>query len=444
MALFNIPKREEKDIHAIFEKAKKEIKPKITIKGKGNTILMQLDAIKKTVEMNLGKEKDNYLCITDDEDFIAYCKNAVKDGIVAIDTETDSLDSIKANLAGVCLYSPSQKPAYVPVGHISVVTETKVSPQVSIEAIKEGMQLLKTIKCVFHNAYYDLVIIYLSTGVMLEVYWDTLVGSHVLNENESHNLKDLYVKYILDGNTESWHFNELFEGIPFCYVPYNIGKLYAAKDAEMTLALMRFQEEYLTIGTEGCKEYKLEGVSRLFKEDLLPMIPILVDMKLTGMEFDFEKAKELKEKYTKLKEEALKSFNESLEPFKNEIREYNNTHSKALEYPLNYNSSEQIRILFYDIANIGVVYHKEPTGTGKNVINSLVSLDKFKGTPIRHVAECLLEVKTYDKALSSFIDKLTDDAMEHGGKIHSNLNLASTDTGRLSSSNPRQNWAVAA
>ena len=415
MGLFKIPTRIEQDIHSVIKKAQQEYKPKIKVKG--NTLLGSLEAISEKVNESLGSEKENFLCITNYNDYINYCKQAVKDGIVAIDTETDSLDSIKANLVGLCLYSKSQKPAYIPIGHISAITEQKVKPQLTIDEIKEGIKLLKNIKCVFHNGYYDVVIIYRNTGIMLNVYWDTLVAGHCLNENESHNLKDLYVKYILDGNTDAWHFGELFDGIPFCYIPYDIAK-------EMTMDVMEFQKMYLTPGTEECEEYDLSRVANLYYNDLLPMIPILVDMKLTGMEFDFEKAEELKEKYTALKEEALIEFNKSLEPFKTDIKNYT---KKQLPYPLNYNSSEQIRVLFYDIAKIGVVYHKEPTGTGKNVINSILSLKKFEGTDIRNVAEKLSNVKKYDKVVSSFIDKLTEDALAHNGKIHSNLNLCGTD-----------------
>jgi len=438
MALFKLQERPTDNIEAIMRKTKeqKDIKP--TIKLKGTSLLAKLNAIKQKVKETLGEHINDYQLITTDEEWIEYCKKAKEDEYIAIDTETDSLDSILAHLVGVCIYSKSQKPAYVPVGHISVITEQKIEPQVSIEAIKEGLNIIKDSKLIFHNAYYDLVVIYQNTGIMLNVYWDTLVSGHALNENESHSLKDLYIKYVHQQG-EAHYFGELFDGIPACYVPYDIFMSYAAKDAKMTYDLYMFQKPYLTAGTEECAEYKLERVANLYHTELLPMIPVLVQMKLYGMPFDFKKAKELKIKYTKLKEEAEKEFNKALEFYKDDIMEYNKTHKeKPLEYPLNYNSPEQIKVLFYEIAKIGVVYRKEPTGTGKNVINSILHLEKFNNKPIRTIAQCLLNVKTYDKVIGSFIDKLTEDATLHGGKIFSNLNLTGTDTGRLSSSNPNQ------
>ena len=77
MALFNIPHRNDIDIKEIIEKSKEEYRPKVSIKGKGNTLTTKLAAIAETVKKNLGKEADNYLCITDDSDFIAYCQQAV-------------------------------------------------------------------------------------------------------------------------------------------------------------------------------------------------------------------------------------------------------------------------------------------------------------------------------------------------------------------------------
>ena len=108
------------------------------------------------------------------------------------------------------------------------------------------MEIIKDSKIIFHSSYYDLVIIYQNTGVRLKVYWDTLVASFLLNENESHNLKDLYAKYVLEGEGEAHHFKDLFEGIPFCYVPYMTGGIYGAKDAEMTYELyIIFKQNYI-------------------------------------------------------------------------------------------------------------------------------------------------------------------------------------------------------
>ena len=112
MALFKIPKRTDANIDNILAKVATEETPKIKLKG--TSLLSKIDMIRQTVEKNLGSEKGNYLLIDNDSDWLDYCKNVIKDGICAIDTETNSLDVHKCSLVGVCIYSPSQKPAYIP------------------------------------------------------------------------------------------------------------------------------------------------------------------------------------------------------------------------------------------------------------------------------------------------------------------------------------------
>lgn len=421
MSLFAIPKRKEIDINSILEKSQEEYKPKITIKGKNNTLMAQLNIIKNNVNNNLGKEKDNYLCITSDEEFIKYCKQAVNDGIVAIDTETDSLDSIKAHLVGVCLYSESQKPAYIPVGHISAITETKVNPQVSIEAITEGMKILKQAKCIFHNSYYDRVVIYQNTGILLDVYDDTLIMAWYLNENEPHGLKYLYDKYIAEGKNGVHTFSDLFDGVPFCYIPYDIGYIYGAFDSIMTYKLYMFFKQFLTIGSVECEEYGLQRVANVYNEVEKPLMDVLVKMKIQGVRFDFDRAKELKIKYLKLKDNAIEEFNKAVSVYESEIRDRIEIR-QDIEYPINYNSPQQISILFYDIIKTGVIFKKEPRGTGKHVLEEIINNKKYKDTPLFNIAQTLQEVKKYDKLIGSFIDKLSENAREHNGRIFCDFN----------------------
>lgn len=439
MALFNIPKRKEVSITDIVKQAQEEKTEKPKIKLKSGTLLGKLEAIKETVKKNLGDVANDYLLITTDEDFINYCKKASMCEYVALDTETTGLDNMIADLVGVCIYGDGLKPAYVSVGHTSTVSEQLLSNQVSKQAIHDGLQYLidNHTKFIFHNAYYDIVELINTCNVRVPVYYDTLIGASCLNENESHSLKYLYDKYVMNGDAGVHKFAELFDGIPINYVPPDVAGVYGAHDAVMTYDLFKFQLPYLTHNTEENKECKLDKLVDEFWNIELPMIDVIVDMKLYGMEFDFNRAQELKEKYTKLREEALTKFNEAVSVYKDDILLYNKVHSdKPLDYPLNYNSPDQIRVLFYDIAKIGAVYKKNPTGTGKEVIDAILHEDGLKNKPIFNIVTYLSDAKMYDKALNTFIDKLTEDAELHNGRIFANINLAATRTGRLSSSSP--------
>lgn len=130
-------------------------------------------------------------------------------------------------------------------------------------------------------------------GYFVPVYWDTMVASFLLNENEPHGLKYLYDKYVMKGEAGVHKFAELFEGIPFNYIPPNIGCKYSAHDSKMTESLYLFQKPFLTKGTSECTEYKLEGVCDVFYTEELPLIPVLADMYWRGIHVDLNKVNEL-------------------------------------------------------------------------------------------------------------------------------------------------------
>ena len=431
MALFQIPQRQIKSAQAVLKKAKEVSEPKIKLK-KG-TLLNKLAQIEKQVESALGDY--NCLLLDTDEKWIEYCRNAVKGRYVALDTETDGVDTIHCNIAGVCIYSPNQIEAYAPIGHISNITEQLLPHQVSKEAIKEGFDIMVEGGCkfIFHNAYFDLPILRRLTGYFVDVFWDTLPGSALLDENEPHGLKYLWDKYVMEGSAGVHKFAELFDGIPFTHIRPDIGMKYSAHDAKMTYDLYKFQEPYLTRGTEECAEYHLEGVSDVFHTEEMPLIPVLADMFWRGIHVDVSRAEELLEKYSKLKIEAEEAFNESLKPLKAQIIQ-RQTMSNDIEYPVNYNSPVQMKILIYDILKSGVIFKKEPTGTGKHVLETVLSHPKYKDTKLYNIVQSLMEVKKYDKVINSFIIKLRELAVKSDGIVRPSFNSNVTKTGRLSSS----------
>lgn len=438
MGLFNIPTRKEPTMTDIIKKIKSEQELKPKIKLKSGSLLGKLEAIKQTVEKNLGDVANDYLLIRTDEDFINYCKEASTKEYVALDTETTGLSfNDQKNLVGVCIQADSMKPAYAPVGHISSITGLPLSNQVSKNAIKEGLSLIQNNKLIFHNGYYDLVVLYLSTGIWFKVYADTQLIAFSMNENESHSLKYLYDKYIMNGSAGVHKFAELFDGITAGYISPDVFYYYSAHDAEMTLKLFKFYLPYITKETQECKECDAEGISNILFNIEFPLVEILAKMRVRGVNIDYKIADELYKKYLALKDEALEKFNKAVSVYKDDIMSYNKVHTeKPLDYPLNYNSPDQIRTLFYDIIKTGVIFQKEPTGTGKHVIDEILVNDKYKNKPIFDIANTLSEVKKYDKLINTFIVKLPQEAKDYNGKIHCTFNSCGARTSRMSSSNP--------
>jgi len=432
MGLFKIPKRKETNIEEILIKSKEEYKPKIKLKG--TSLLDKLSAINRLVQDKLGEDAENYLLLDSDEKFLEYCRKAQEAEYIAIDTETTGLDTMLVDLVGVCLYSPNQKPAYAPVGHISAITETKLVNQVSIEAITKGFEMLTCVKQLYHNSYYDRVIIYRFTGIMPKVEDDTLIMGWYLNENEPHGLKYLYDKYCAKSG-EIDTFSSLFEGIPFCYISPKVGLAYAAKDGYMTYKVWEVFKPYLTASNPLCKECGLERASKVYEEVEKPMLDTLIKMKLQGVKFDFNRANELREKYTKLKQEAEDKFNEAVKPLKKEILDRQLVKGD-ISYPINYNSPQQLKVLIYEILKSGTIFRKSPQGTGREVMDEILNNKKYENTTLYNIAEALQEVKKYDKLIGGFIDKLSEDAKLHNGRIFCDFNQVGCNTLRMSSNNP--------
>ena len=144
LGLFKLPERKPSTIESVLNVVENEAIPKAKIKLRGTSLFAKLKAIEETVERNLGGEKNNYLLLTTDEEWLDYCKKACEDGIIAIDTECAGLEyDEQKQIAGVCAYSPSQKPAYAPVGHVSSITGQLLSNQVSKQAITDGFRTMK-------------------------------------------------------------------------------------------------------------------------------------------------------------------------------------------------------------------------------------------------------------------------------------------------------------
>nr|DAX62772.1 MAG TPA: DNA polymerase [Caudoviricetes sp.] len=398
--LFNIPKRKEVDSYSIIKKTQEYVPPKINIRG---TSLA--DRI-RTIEENIIEHP--HLLLNSDKKFVEYMDKALKREYCALDTETTGLDfQDQKQIVGLCIMGDGLEPAYVPVGHIDNITEELEVNQVSVEYLKtQLLRLFKSnVKLIYHNYYYDAVVLYFVCGIIPPIYFDTYPCSCLLNENESHSLKDLYMKYILEKDGEVDKFSELFNGIPFCNIPSHIGANYAAQDSKMTMDVFKFFLPFVTKGTPECEEYRLEKISDLLYDVEIPLLPILVDMKIRGIEFDFKRAKELHDKYTKLRDDAEDKLN------------------SLTDIQVNFNSPAQVASLLYDHLKLPQI---EERSTSAEVLEK-----------IDHpVAKAIVEVKTYDKLLGTFIDKLTEQARNTNGKIHCNFNPCGTNTGRFSSNNP--------
>ena len=434
-ALFDIPSsksNKSKDL-SLAKKSRnsKSNKSAVSVKG-GGGLLERISTIKAMVEKNLGKYKDKYIVIRDEDELDDYINDCLDNGVISIDTETTGLDPILDEIAGICIYTIGKPAAYVPINHISYVTGLKVEEQIPVEFIKMELQKIvdNSCKVIMFNAAFDIRVLRNQVGVYMNCDWDCYLAARLLNENEgagNNGLKALHKKYVLNGEGDAFSFDSLFKGIPFTQIPINTGYLYAARDAEITYELYRFQKPYLTDYCKECEDSNLQDVAWVFHNIEMPCVSVICDMEDTGVAFDFDYAEELSIKYNKLLEEKTERFYNLCDMYSKEINEYKlkNPNNK-LSDPINIASPTQIAILIYDILGIKSVDKKSPRGTGEAI---LAKIDN-------PICEAILDYRETAKLISTYIDKLPGCANPKDNRIHCNFNQYGADTGRMSSSNP--------
>ncbi len=264
MALFKVNTKSTRstDKNLISKINKRSTSSPTTLKG-GGSLLERISNIKATVAKYLSKYFDLYTVIRKEEDFIEYIDKAIENGVLAIDTETTGLDPICDQIVGLCLYTPGMKGAYIPINHISYVTQLRIEEQISEKVASEQMRRIKEaeVKTILFNAKFDIRVIKNQLGVKLKAYWDGYLAARLLNENEgagNKGLKPLWLKYCEKGNQKkAWSFDKLFDGLCFNLIPVDIAYVYGAHDAVMTFELYEFQKQYLNKDEELCKQKEL-------------------------------------------------------------------------------------------------------------------------------------------------------------------------------------------
>lgn len=392
----------------------------------------------KEMSKEVFADKLDRLELLDNENKIReYIDCAITNGIIAVDTETNGLDRIDGKIAGVCLYTPGQKGVYIPVRHESFMTGIELKTNVSKEFMKDQFERMNksNIKYVLHNAKFDMHILWWMLGIKIIPYWDTQIGSQLLNENEPHKLKVLYKKYVdnADENSKVASFNSLFKGIEFNKVPPDVAYMYASFDPIMTYELYQFQYNFIDINGKYCKEKGLERVAEVFRNIEMPLIQVVFEMECTGVKIDTDLAEKLKAQYTKHKDAAEEKFNLEIEKLNDKFDKlmiknpaaYNKLFKDGIR-KVSISSPTQLAILFYDVLEFESPDKKSPRGTGEAILKSF-------NHPL---VDSILEYRSMSKLLSTYIEAIPQHIAKRDNRLHANFNQYGAKTGRFSSSDP--------
>lgn len=452
MALsFARPKSNDKNII----KKSKTVTTRTSIRSGGNNLAAQIQSIVAIANQKLAIHKDDYILIREPDQLYEYMKEMKQVGEGALDTETTGLNPLLVDIVGGCIYTPGQKAAYIPINHKSYITGVRTKEQMDEETVSKIMKdFHKDIRWIFHNAKYDIRVCRKTLGIDFKPYWDTMLAAYCIDEEESHRLKDLHLKYCNSKDTESLTFDTLFNGVTFDNIPISTGYLYAAGDAVKTYELYEYQKTLLN-------RRVLAGPYNVFWNIEMPLIPVVADMEDRGVCLDFDVCKNLHEKYHKIREERQKQADEALAMYKDEIdnyrmgstyantypdgsTEYSNSqtskgkkwgHTKVssnaskLSDPISLSSPTQLAILFYDILKLESPDKKAPRGTGENILKHFA-----QGTE-KNLCEAILGMRNVEKLLGTYIDKMPEIALEDG-RVHASYNQYGAKTGRFSSQDP--------
>lgn len=411
----------------------------VTVKRNKNKLENALAVIQELVKSGRLHAEGEVETIRTPERLKEYMDHCKQSGEYVLDVETTGLDIYNDILVGICLYTPGETSAYVPFNHTDL-QNVRVAEQMSEEQVRDIMLPClqdQELRCINHNIKFDnKKLAWDWKQIIVNIYWDTLIAGYVLNENEPHGLKPLYNKYILHGKGSSEDYGDLFEGIPFNYVPIEVATVYGANDGFKTYALYKFQAQYLR---EDHPREDFRKMYYVFREVEMPLIPLCTDMEMRGVEIREDFAKELSEDFNKEMVEVEAKCDAYVEQFKQYILDHNNLMRLTKgTCKINYSSPQQVAALFYDIFKLRSVSRKEPRGTGDKIIQKFLSTAKKKDTKkSREFAEFLenyQRFKEIKKLLGTYVDKIPQVKEPKINAVYTTYNQYGAKTGRFSSS----------
>ena len=442
---FEVPSA-KKEVKKVAKKVSSPKDPKVetrkAMKSKTVSTFDKLQLIYEEVNRVLGGYTSNTKVITSKDELSQYIDEAISNGIIAIDTETNnSLDPLTCLLMGACIYTPGQLSAYIPVHHTHPDTDILIENQLTELDIKEQFDRLSNTKILMHNGKFDYEVIKCTCNCVLNIYWDTEIAARILDENELAGLKKQYILHI-ESTQEKYDIEHLFQGIPYAYVKPEIFALYAATDAYITYRLYEWQKE----------QFNKPGNEKLFDLFMnveMPVVPVCAEMELYGIEIDKEYAKRLSNKYHKKVDEVNAKIDAELSKYSDKISAwrltkeanykernskpnktgeftYKKSKNEQLENPPQLNSPTQLAILLYDILGTPAQDKKSPRGTGEEILQKI-------NLPI---CDLILEKRGLEKLIGTYIDKIPECVNSKDNRLHAHFNQLGAGTGRFSSSNP--------
>ena len=358
-------------------------------------------AVENSVKFKI--DRSRYENILTETDLARWVEKLSAEKLIAVDTETDGLDYMSANLVGVSFALENGEAAYLPL-HLDYLGAPKTLEKSTALAVLKPILENPNIGKVGQNLKFDMTI-FARNGIALQgIEFDTMLLSYTLDSTGRHNMDDLAKRYL---GHQTIGFEDIAgkgkNQLTFNQIALEEAGRYAAEDADVTLQL------HLKMWP---KLQKHEGPLNVFQHIEMPLVPVLSRIERNGVKIDptvlHNHSGELAQRLTELEQKA---------------------HELAGE-PFNLSSPKQLQTILFEKQGIKPL-KKTPGGapsTSEEVLEEL-ALDY----PLPKV---ILQYRGLAKLKSTYTDKLPLMINPKTGRVHTSYHQAVAATGRLSSTDP--------
>ena len=365
---------------------------------------LEFQRLQKLFPIKSDLSHKKYRVILDDENFKALIDELIQTGIFALDIETTAKDPMQAEVVGLSFASRPNEAAYIPLRHRYSGAPRQLDPDRTLGSLKPLLEDPKLAK-VGQNIKYDWIVLKRSGIDLQGVIFDTMVASYLLNPTRrAHNLETISAEYL---DHEMISYKEVTGGKKgnkgFDEVPVDDAVPYACEDADITLMAYEVLKPKLREG----------GFDSLFNEVEMPLIPVLVDMEMSGICVDKDRLKAVSKE------------------FERQLHETEDRIYAIAGERFNIQSHQQLgRILFENLKLPIQKKTKKKTGYSTDVeVLTTLSLE-------HELPALVLQYRSLAKLKSTYADAIVDLIHPETHRIHTSYNQTVTATGRLSSSDP--------
>jgi DNA polymerase-1 len=343
-----------------------------------------------------------YESVTTAEALRAWAAEATARGFVAMDTETDGLDAMRARLVGFSMATGTGRACYVPLGH--EVLGGQIKPAEAIAILGPLLSDPSVLK-IFQDAKFGVMILSRAGFPMATPVDDTMLISYAQEAGlHGHVLDELSQLHL--GHTPISHDEVTGTGrnrVPFAQVQIDRATAYAAEHADVVLRLWDALKPRL----------RLNGGLGLYEQVERRLLPILLDMERAGVKVDADDLRRMSV-----------DFAERMAVMEADCH-------RLAGRAFNLGSPKQLGEVLFDEHKLpgGKRMKTGAWGTDSSVLQSLA--DQGHELPNR-----ILEWRQLAKLKSTYADSLVTDINPETGRVHTSFAMAIASTGRLSSTDP--------